>query len=78
MDDVIIFLKDVESHINHVDIILTCLERAGVTLKVKKCKFSTSELEYLGHIIRPGRLAVDGANTESLKKAQPPTLKTEL
>ncbi len=78
LDDVIIFSKDVESHVKHVDEILSCLKQAGVTLKVKKCKFFTTEVEYLGHIIKPGRLEVDGANTKSLKEALPPTSKTEL
>ena len=45
---------------------------------MKKCKFFIDEVEYLGHIIRPGRLEVDTVNTASLRDAKPPTTRTEL
>ena len=67
-----------ESHIQHVDEILSCLKKAGVTLKINKCKFFTTTVDYLGHTITPGQLEVDGANTKSLKESLPPTSKTEL
>lgn len=67
-----------ESHIKHVDQIIAFLEQTGVTSKVKKGNVFKSEVEYLGHIIRTGFLAVDRANTESHRKVRPPTSKTEL
>ena len=78
IDDIIIFSKTVEEHIQHVDEILTALGNAGVTLKIKKCTFFSDSVEYLGHVIKPGKLEIDGANTKSLRDAKPPTTKTEL
>ena len=78
IDDIIIFSKSVEEHIQHVDEILTALGNAGVTLKIKKCKFFSDTVEYLGHIIKPGNLEIDSSNTKSLREAKPPTTKTEL
>ena len=78
LDDIIIFSNTVEEHIQHVDEILDCLKRAGVTLKIKKCKFFTTTVEYLGHVIKPGRLEIDHAHTASLREALPPTNKSEL
>ena len=78
LDDVIIYSKTIEEHIRHVDEILSSLAQAGVTLKMKKCKFFTTTVEYLGHIIKPGKLEVDQANTASLREAKPSTNKTEL
>ena len=78
LDDVIIFSNTVEEHIDHVDDVLTCLALAGVTLKISKCKFFTTEVEYLGHIIKPGTLEVDSANTKSLRDCKPPRTKTQL
>ena len=49
-----------------------------MTLKIKKCKFFTTTVEYLGHIIKPGTLEVDQAHTASLKEALLPTNKSEL
>ena len=47
-------------------------------MKVSKCTFFSDKIEYLGHIIKPGRLEVDEANTRSLRDARPPTTKTQL
>ncbi len=78
LDDVIIYSKTVKDHINHVDEVLTCLREAGITLKISKCSFFSDKIEYLGHVIKPGRLEVDEANTKSLRDALPPTTKTQL
>ena len=72
LDDVIIYSKSMEEHIDHVDGVLRCLSAAAVTLKIKKCKFFTSTVEYLGHIIKPDQLEIDRTNTQSLREAEPP------
>ena len=48
LDDVIIFSKSVEDHINHVDEVLTCLREAGVSLNLSKCNFFFDKLGILG------------------------------
>ena len=57
---------------------MTCLREAGITLKISKCTFFSDKIEYLGHIIKPGRLEVDQANTKSLRDARPPKTKSQL
>ena len=78
LDDVIIFSKNLDDHIAHVDEILDTLSAAGVTLKVNKCHFFQKEVEYLGHMVKPGQLEIDRTNVESLRNARPPTNKTQL
>lgn len=78
LDDVIIFSKSVEEHIQHVDEILSALKEAGVTLKMYKCRFFTRRVEYLGHFISPGSLEADTTNVKCLRDAAPPTTKTEV
>ena len=78
IDDVVIYSKNVDDHIKHVDEILRTLAHAGVTLKIKKCHFFQKCVEYLGHMVKPNRLEVDQANVESLRQAKPPTTKTQL
>lgn len=51
--DITIFSKSIEELICHVDNIIKSLYEAGVTVEIKKCKFFTSTVEALGHIIRP-------------------------
>ena len=78
IDDIIIFSKTVDEHIRHVDEILTTLAEANITLKISKCRFFSETVEYLGHLIKPGKLEIDSANTKSLRDAQPPTNKSQI
>jgi len=78
LDDVIIFSNNVDDHIKHVDEILQTLADAGITLKINKCFFFQKQVEYLGHMVNPGRLEIDKTNVESLRQAEPPKNKTQL
>ena len=42
-----------------------------ITLKISKCTFFSEKIGYLGHIIKPGRLEIDQANTKLLRDARP-------
>lgn len=78
LDDIIIFSKDYESHLEAVDKILETLKQAGISLKLKKCTWCTDSVKYLGHIIKPGELHVNDVRTKSLREMQHPTTQTEL
>ena len=78
LDDVIIFSKDIDSHLKDVDEVLQLLHQAGVTLKLKKCSWFTKKVHYLGHHITPGKLAVAKVPTDSFAKATFPTNITQL
>ena len=78
LDDVIIYSKTVTEHIIHVRQVLGMLRAAGVSLKLRKCAFFKPSVDYLGHVIRPGKLEVASKMTDALKKALPPTNQTEL
>ena len=53
--------------------ILQVLKRAGLSLNVKKCHFFKHSVDYLGHVITPGKLAVATKNTEAITNASFPT-----
>ena len=55
LDDIIIFSKDLESHVQHVKTIADRLRKHSLKLKLEKCKLALEEIEYLSHIISPGR-----------------------
>jgi len=77
-DDVIIFSANAEQHVKDVDTVLHRLREAGVTLRLEKCTWFSDEVEYLGHIVRPGQLHVHNKNVDALKHAKFPTTKTQL
>ena len=54
LDDVIIYSHDVREHFNRVHEVLSVLKDAGISLKLTKCRFFESSVDYLGHVIRPG------------------------
>lgn len=43
------------------------LSDACVTLKLKKCSFFTDTMDYLGHVIRPGKLEIATPAIEAIK-----------
>lgn len=78
LDDVIVFSKDMNNHFEHVQEVLTILQQAGVSLKLEKCKFFTSKVAYLGHVITPGKLSIDKVHVVALERAIPPRNQSEL
>jgi len=78
LDNLIIFSADAESHLSHLDTVLTLLGKHGVTLKAQQCHLFTNEVEYLGHVVRPGRLSVNEKNLKAIKKASFPQTQTQL
>lgn len=56
LDDVIIFSKTVDERLGHVEEVLRLLADATVTLKLKEGKLLTEAVEYIGHVIKPGKL----------------------
>ena len=51
LDDIIIFSKTEEEHMEHLEIIFNRLREAGLKLKLQKCSFFKKHIQYLGHLI---------------------------
>ncbi len=66
------FSKTLAEHIAHIDAVLTALREAVITPKLRKCKFFTHRIRYMGHIIRPVALEAEETATASLKALRHP------
>ena len=66
-DDVIIFYKNVDKHIQHVDEVLTILRNAGISLKLRKCEFFQQKVNYLGHVILQNKLVLAKYSTQGIR-----------
>jgi RNase H-like domain found in reverse transcriptase len=75
---VIVFSSSRQAHLQHVNEALTLLGNSGLSLKLKKCHFFSDTVDYLGHVLRPGRLGVAEKNTTALRTAPLPRTQTEL
>jgi Reverse transcriptase (RNA-dependent DNA polymerase) len=79
MDDIISwFSEKFTDHRLHLYVVLTLIRRANASLKLSKCEFAKHEVNYLGHVIRPGILEMQQAKVDSLRQAKPSWNKTEL
>lgn len=50
-DDILIYSKSWEDHLQHLDQVFQILREHNFQLKPSKCEFGRHELEYLGHYI---------------------------
>ena len=48
LDDILVFSRSLEDHLNHPRMVITRLVEVGLKLKPTKCHFARRELEYLG------------------------------
>ena len=78
LDDVIVFSKTFEEHLKNVSDILHCLKEAGFSLKLAKCSFFKQQVDYLGHVVMPGKLAVAKRTTEAVQNFKVPTTQTHI
>jgi hypothetical protein len=51
IDDIIIFTEDFASHVKVLDKVLKRLISSNLKVKLSKCEFSRTQLNYLGHVI---------------------------
>lgn len=49
IDDIVVYSKNYEEHLLHLDKVLEAIERAGLTLSPKKCHLFYGSILLLGH-----------------------------
>src|SRR5258708_26678285 len=67
LDDILVYLDSLEDHQNHVWEVLWCLCKAGLYMNLKKCKFHTDTVEYLGFILSPKGLQMDPTKVSAIQ-----------
>lgn len=78
IDDIIVFSKDIQEHLQQVDLVLSVLEKSGCTLSLAKCHFAHHELNALGHFVSRLGLSTMKDKTEAISKLAMPTTLKEL
>jgi hypothetical protein len=76
-NDILIYNKTWESHIEHVDKSLQLLRDNQLFVKCSKCAFGAHEVEYLGHIVSEKVVLVDPKKVVAMQDwPHPKTLKS--
>ena len=59
IDDILVFSKNFEDHLKHLEQVFSRLKKANLKLKPSKCQFGLSEVQYLGHILSKDGVKMD-------------------
>ena len=78
LDDVIIFAKTFEEHIERLSNVLERIKAANLKCKIEKCKFAVDEVKYLGFYLSKDGLKMDQSKVEAILNISPPKNTTEV
>ncbi|KAA0039184.1 peroxidase 64 [Cucumis melo var. makuwa] len=67
-DDILIYSKDLESHLQHLGLALQVLRKNELYANQKKCSFAKTKVDYLGHIISGKGVEVDPEKIRAIKE----------
>jgi hypothetical protein len=59
LDDILVFLKIEEEHVDYVKEVLGRLKELRLYVRLDKCEWHTSRIEYLGYIVLLEGLTID-------------------
>ena len=78
IDDIIIFSKSFEEHLNDIEGVFKRLLNGGLKVKMKKCQWAKSEVTFLGHRVSNNGVKPDPANLEKVLHCTAPRNVKEL
>lgn len=78
IDDILIFSKTWEEHLQHIETILKVVNAEGFKLKLVKCIFAAKSVKYLGHTISKNKVSPAQGNLTSIQNLQRPSDKTSV
>ena len=67
LDDICIYSKTKEEHLEHLDEVLTILEQHRLFVGLDKCSFGVQEMEFLGHVVGTDGVKVDPKKVQAVK-----------
>ena len=73
LDDIIVFSRTAEDHMEHLERIFAALQMADLKIKVLKCEFFKKHVSYLGFLIGETGIHCDRTKVEATNKITTPT-----
>ncbi len=72
IDDVTIYSKTLEEHMEHLKIVINALYKAGLKLNREKCSLFRDQIKLLGYIISKDGISMDKKKVDCIVQRRPP------
>ncbi len=72
IDDLIIYSKTFEEHLQHIQEVMERLEEAGMYIKLSKCAFGMESIDFLGHTISKEGVQADPKKIKAVSNMPAP------
>ncbi|CAL9698545.1 unnamed protein product [Knipowitschia caucasica] len=78
LDDILIFSRDLDSHISHVKQVLRRLLDNQLYVKAEKCEFHVSSVSFLGMVVAEGELKMDPGKVQAVMDWPTPSCRKDV
>jgi hypothetical protein len=78
LDDVLIYSKTADEHLEHIRLVLREMQRHQLHIKLSKCYFGRSSVNFLGHVVEAEQIRMDPDKVEALRNWPRPKFVTEV
>ncbi|KRY00880.1 Retrovirus-related Pol polyprotein from transposon 17.6, partial [Trichinella patagoniensis] len=68
LDDIIVFGKTEEEHLERLEGVLSRLQSVGLKIKPEKCQLMRQSVHYLGHVVTQHGIGTDPEKTAAVQK----------
>lgn len=76
VDDIMVLAKDNDEAIERLKMVFDCAAKAGLEIKLSKCRFLQRTVEFLGHVIENGHIKPSPLKTAAVQSfPEPKTMK---
>ena len=72
MDDLLVFVETLEEYQERTKRVLDRMREEDLHLKLAKCAFNQTEVEYLGLVVRNGEVLMDPTKLKAVEQWEPP------
>ncbi len=77
-DDVLVYSNSWAEHVSNVKLVLDRPRKHKLYVKMSKCTFGVQEVDYLGFLLRAGKLAMNPSKAKTIEVLETPTNKNEI
>jgi len=78
LDDIIVFSRSTEEHLDRLEVVFQRLEKAGLKIKPAKCSFFCCSVSFLGHVVSERGIETSPEKTQAVVDWPVPTSVTEV